>query len=97
MAQTKIKRRPARAHGIAATQSLDGMYLLKMVLYLIVGSFWLKMTVSGAHIPIPFGLLIGLLFVRQERIQIDRKIGCAVLLVAMLVGYFAPFGIYINV
>jgi hypothetical protein len=97
MAQTKTKKASARTRAATSTQELDGNYLLKLVLFMIVGSFWLKLTIgSTAHIPFPIGLLIGLLFIRRERIQIDRKIECAVILVAMLVGYFAPFGLYVS-
>ena len=97
MANTKTKKTVSRARAVTSQQELDGTYLLKLVLYLVVGSFWLKLTIgSGSHIPIPFGLFIGLLFARQERLQVDRKIEYAVLLAAMLIGYFAPFGVYIS-
>jgi hypothetical protein len=92
MAKTKAKQAVR-----AAPQDVDGPYLLKLVLYVIVGTGWLKMTsAGGTHIPIPIGLVIGILFARQERFQVDKKIEYAVLLVAMLVGYFAPYGLYIR-
>lgn len=76
---------------------MDGVYLLKLVLYLILGSLWLK--VSNGHsieVGIPIGLIVGLIFASHEHFRIDRKIEYAVLLVAMLVGYFASYGLYIN-
>lgn len=77
--------------------SFDGVYLFKMVLYLLLGSMWLKITKSGdLSVPIPIGLIIGLLFTTHEHFQIDRKIEYAVMLVAMLFGYFAPYGLYVN-
>ncbi len=75
----------------------DGFYLLKITLYLLVGSLWLKVS-SGVdlHLPIPLGLLIGILFVKNEKLQIDRKIDYAVLLVASIIGFWLPYGLYIQ-
>jgi hypothetical protein len=97
MASSKTKSK-SRARSMNAQQSFDGVYLLKLVLYLLVGSLWLKVTTAaGTHIPLPIGFIIGLLFTTHEHFQIDRKIEYAVLLVAMLVGYFVPtYGLYIT-
>lgn len=99
MPKTKIvKIRSKRASTPkAATQTFDGVYLLKMVLYLLLGSLWLKIS-NGAdvNVPIPIGLVIGLFFTTHEHFIIDRKIEYAVMLVAMLIGYFASYGLYIN-
>ena len=77
--------------------SFDGAYLFKMVLYLFLGSVWLKTTNGdGIDIDIPLGLIVGLAFTLHERFQIDRKIEYAILLVAMLFGYFASYGLYVN-
>ena len=79
------------------TTSVDGVFFLKLVLYAIVGSMWIKITHDNTlQIPLPFGLLVGLIFATHEHFQIDRKIEFAVLAVAMLVGYLAPYGLYIN-
>ena len=81
----------------AASQTFDGVFLFKLVFYLILGSIWLKAS-NGAdiNIPIPLGLVIGLIFTTHEHFQIDRKIEYAVMVVAMLFGFFAPYGLYIN-
>ncbi len=75
----------------------DGVYVLKLLLYVLLGSMWLKVT-SGqsVHIGVPAGFILGLVFSSHEHFQIDRKIEYATLLVAMLFGYFAPYGLYIN-
>jgi hypothetical protein len=74
----------------------DGLYLLKLVVYLIIGSLWLKVTDGRTvQVPIPVGFIVGLALASHDHIQLDRKIGYAVLLVAMLVGFWAPFGIYL--
>jgi hypothetical protein len=79
------------------TQDFDGVYLLKMLLYLLMGSLWIKFNHGGTvNIPIPIGLFVGLLFTGHEHFRIDRKIEYAVLLVAMLIGYFAPYGLYLS-
>ena len=74
----------------------DGPYLLKLVLYLLVGSLWVKLHYHGTFIPLPLGMILGLLFAAHEHFRIDRKIEYAVLVIAMLVGYFAPYGLYIT-
>jgi hypothetical protein len=90
MAKTKKRRS-------SGDQELDGVYLLKLVLYVILGSLWVKLSHGGSlNIPIPVGFIAGLLFASHEHFRIDRKIEYAVLLVAMMVGYFAPYGLYIN-
>jgi len=77
-------------------KELDGVYFLKLVLYLVIGSLWLKITRGeNLQIPLPLGGVIGLVFASHEHFQIDRKVEYAVLLVAMLVGFWAPFGLYL--
>jgi hypothetical protein len=78
-------------------QELDSVYVLKIVLYLIIGSQWLKIEMrSGTQIPIPLGALIGLLFAAHEHFILDRKVEYAVLLVAMFVGFWVPVGLVLN-
>lgn len=93
----KQKQSTHRQSRATANQELDGVFFLKLVLYMILGSMWLKITHNGMlSLPIPLGVIIGLFFTAHEHFQIDRKIEYAVLLVAMLVGYLAPYGLYIN-
>jgi hypothetical protein len=78
---------------------LDGVYVLKLVMYALLGSLWLKIH-SGdlsTGIPLPVGLVIGLLFASHEHFQIDRKVEYAVLVVAALVGLIAPYGLFIGI
>ncbi|MBP9667810.1 hypothetical protein KBD87_03310 [Candidatus Saccharibacteria bacterium] len=78
----------------------DGTYLLKVVMYLLFGSLWIKfgepiqvgaLLVHG----LPFGLLVGLLFARHDHFQVDRKIEYVLLLVMAVITYFLPAGIVI--
>ncbi len=99
MPKTKQVKTKAKAtnKAAAAFTSFDGVYLFKLVFYLLIGSMWLK--ISNGHdvnVPIPIGLIVGLLFTTHEHFQIDRKIEYAIMLVAMLFGFFASYGLYIN-
>ena len=72
----------------------DSAFVLKVVLYLIIGSVWLNIYTSALHrIPIPVGALLALLFAAHDHFKIDRKIEYAVILVAMFVGYWVPVGL----
>lgn len=76
----------------------DGSYVLKLVLYLVVGSQWLWVvnTDGSIKIMLPIGLFIGILFARHERFQLDRKIEYALLLVAVSLGFWGQIGLYLN-
>lgn len=77
--------------------AFDGVYLLKLVLYVILGSMWLKINSgSGLSLPVPAGFIVGIIFASHEHFQIDRKIEYAALVIAMLVGFIAPYGLFIN-
>lgn len=81
-----------------ASAELDSVYLLKLVLYLIVGAQWIRFESAAGttQVPIPFGLIIGLLFAAHDHFKIDRKIEFAVLLVAMFIGFWSQVGVYIT-
>lgn len=83
-----------------ASTETDSTYLLKLVLYIVLGSMWLKFGVPVALGPfvfngLPIGLFLGLLFASHDHFQVDRKIEYAVLLVITILSYFAPSGIVI--
>lgn len=79
-------------------QELDGVFMLKIVLFVILGSIWLKITKDGSSlsVPIPVGLIVGLLFTTHEYFRVDRKIEYAVLASAALFGYIAPYGLFVK-
>jgi hypothetical protein len=90
MAKPKQKQ---RRHDAGGNES-DGAYFLKLVLYLILGSLWIKVVHGETYqIPIPVGFAVGLFFTIHEHFQIDRKIEYAVLLIAMFIGFWLPIGI----
>ena len=80
------------------TKATDSTYFLKLVVLLILGSLWIKASNGESwQLPVPIGLIIGLVIVTHEHFKIDRKIEYAVLLMAMLIGFWAPIGLFISI
>lgn len=79
----------------------DGEFLLKLILCVLLASFWLKFgqpfTLGTTRITaIPVGLFLGLIIVnRFEHFQSDRKIWYAILVIIGVLSYFVPAGIVI--
>lgn len=72
-------------------------YFLKLVIFLIVGSFWLRIEqLPNFSLPIPLGLVIGLLLTTHETFKIDQKIEYAMLLIVAFVAYWLPLGLIIS-
>lgn len=91
MAKSKTKKKAVRREA----QELDGVYLLKIVLYMIIGSQWVFLTDPELtkQIPLPIGLLVGGFFAMHDHFQIDRKIEFAILLIACFIGFWSQVGI----
>lgn len=96
----------AHARAVAATRrnyervfESDGTYFLKLVVFTLLGTFWVRFgtPIEWFGMPIgalPVGLLLGLVLVRKfEKHQSDRKIWYAILLVVTIVCAYAPTGI----
>ncbi len=76
----------------------DSTYFLKITIFLILGSQWVYVAhYPSWEIPIPVGLIIGLVFATHEHFQIDRKIEYLVLLIVSFVAFWLPMGIVLNV
>lgn len=79
----------------------DGMYFLKLVVFLLLATLWLKFEspVEWLGVPInalPLGIVLGLVLVHLvEKYQFNRKIWYAVLLTVGIISYFVPAGIII--
>lgn len=79
----------------------DSTYFFKLVVCVLLGTFWVKfaepLTLQGVPFGgVPVGMLIGLLLVRQfEKYQSNRKIWYAILLVVTIISHFVPAGIVI--
>lgn len=94
MAKKKITQEPAESN------EPDSTYFLKIVLFVILGSLWLKFQVPMAFGDfllrgIPVGLFIGLMFAAHDHFRMDRKIEYAILLIMTIVSVFLPVGIII--
>lgn len=96
MTKKKTKTRSQKLYKGSA--ELDSVYLLKIVLYLIVGAQWIRFvnTSGTTQIPIPIGLIVGFVFASHDHFKIDRRIEYAILLIAMFVGFWSQVGIYIT-
>lgn len=80
------------------TQENGSEYFLKLVVYLIIGSLWLRIEqLPTFSIPIPLGLILGLVLTTHETFQIDKKIEYAMLLIVSFVAFWLPLGIVINI
>ncbi|MCA9344252.1 hypothetical protein KC946_00285 [Candidatus Saccharibacteria bacterium] len=86
--KSKYKRQPAE---------LDSVYILKLTVYLILSSQWIHFTTTagsgGMNFSLPLGAVLGLLLATHDRFKIDRKIEYAVILIAMLIGFWLPTGL----
>lgn len=82
----------------ASAKQLDSVFILKMALFLILGSQWLYIVdpSSSAQLPLPIGAIIGIIFASQEHFKIDRKIEYVILLIAMFIGFWLPMGLTIS-
>jgi hypothetical protein len=104
--QPKRNVKEVRAGAVAATRrsyekvfESDGTYFLKLVVFTLLGTFWVRFgqPVEWLGIPLtalPIGLIIGLMLVRRfEKHQSDRKIWYAILVVVTIACAYAPTGI----
>ena len=76
----------------------DSTYILKLVIYLILGAQWLRIEnlSEGWSFPLPLGLLLGLWVASHDHFQIDRKIEYALLLVSAFIAFWLPIGIFVE-
>lgn len=77
----------------------DSAFFLKIILFLILGTFWIRLNDVNIgpfeHLSVPAGLLVGILFATHEHFQIDRKIEYAILLVVTIMSFYLPVGIVV--
>lgn len=101
-ARTYARNRAAVSRrGYEKVFEADSTYFLKLIICVLLGTLWLKfssaITVGGVYVgAIPAGLIVGLVLInRFEKIQADRKIWYAVLIVMSVICYFVPAGFII--
>ncbi len=79
----------------------DSAFLLKLIIVVLLGVFWLKFNDTLTLGPIrigafPVGFFVGLLLVnRLEKLQFNRKIWYVVLVLVTVISYFASAGIVV--
>ena len=78
----------------------DGGFLLKLALYVLLSTFWVKFgqPLELGALPlngVPVGFMIGIVLASREKRQINRKIAYATLLVITILCYFFPAGVVI--
>ena len=95
MAKAKAKKSSRRS---TSQSESDSSYLLKIVMYLIIGALWLRVIPGDrVQIPLPIGAFIGLMIASRDKFVIDRKIEYGILVIAMFVGFWLPIGLSINI
>jgi hypothetical protein len=99
--RTYARNRSVSRRGYLKHEESDGQYLLKLVLVVLLGTLWLKFNAPLQVGPfmtggVPVGMLFGLLIIsRFEKMQYDRKLWYAILLIVTIISFFAPAGIVI--
>ncbi|HET6622410.1 MAG TPA: hypothetical protein VFG56_00555 [Candidatus Saccharimonadales bacterium] len=83
-----------------AKTEADGSFLLKVVLYAILGSLWLKFSQpidlgSFSLRGLPVGLVVGLIFASHDHFQVDRKLEYVILIIMTVLSFFVSSGIVI--
>jgi uncharacterized membrane protein YphA (DoxX/SURF4 family) len=80
------------------SKETDSAYILKLILFIFLGSLWLRVGVNNTDwfVPLPLGFLVGLLLTSHEHFRIDRKIEYAILVCVMIISFFLPFGIVLG-
>lgn len=92
--KTTVKKNPKYNKSAVET---DSSFFLKLTVFLILGSQWVYIErLPDLQIPIPVGLILGLVFATHEHFQIDRKIEYAVLVVATFISFWLPIGLVIQ-
>lgn len=97
--RTYARNRTFSRRGKEIIHESDGMYLIKLMLVILLGSFWLKfgnpISVGGLYLNgVPLGLMIGLFLVsKYEQFQANRKIWYALLIMTAIISYFLPSGV----
>jgi predicted membrane chloride channel (bestrophin family) len=77
----------------------DGHYFLKLVIYVLISTFWIKFSQPISWMgftlhAIPVGMILGFILVRQfEKYQSDRKIWYLVLIIVGIISSLMPAGI----
>jgi hypothetical protein len=94
----KKPKQKMRRNSKVRTIETDGVFFLKAVVFLILGTQWVYLTgFPDWQVPVPVGLVVGLVLATHEHFKIDRKIEYVLLLVSAFIAYWLPIGLIIQV
>jgi hypothetical protein len=71
----------------------DNTYFLKILIYFILGTIWVK---YNGYVVLPVGLILGLIIAQKDHFSIDRKVEYAILIISAVVGLIG-WGFYLVV
>lgn len=76
----------------ATRKEADSTFFLKILLYFLLGSVW----IATPWLPIPIGLMLGVVYAHHDHFQIDRKLEYVILLLAAVISFAVPIGLVIG-
>ncbi len=88
MLMSKRMAKAKKSKTSSKSPQLDSVYFLKLIMFFMIGSFWLHISWSGHTLPLPLGIVIGAWFASHEHFRVDRKIEYAILVISMFLSYF---------
>ena len=94
--RTRLNRR-----GFEKNPERDSVFLLKLFLCVLAGSFWIKFSgvlqIAGVFLAgLPFGAILAIFLISKfEKRSENRKIFYAVILICAILSYFLPVGIVV--
>lgn len=95
--KAKTKRKVSVSHKTVSRRESDGAFFLKLVMFLLLSSIWLRIEYSdGTLLPLPVGAAVAIIYALHDHFQIDRKIELALILIAMFISFWLPIGIYVS-
>ncbi len=85
--------KPTKKAAKPASKETDNVYFLKILIYFVLGTIWLK---YNGYLVFPIGLVLGVIIAQKDHFAIDRKVEYAVLLVSAILGLIGA-GFYLNI
>jgi hypothetical protein len=68
------------------TKEPDNVYFLKILIYFVAGTIWIK---YNGYVIFPLGLILGVILAQKDHFAIDRKVEYAILLISAIIGLLA--------
>jgi hypothetical protein len=87
---------PRKIKPTAEVNEKDGVYVLKLILFFVLGCLWIQLGGDGG-VPIPVGLVFGIALTLHEHFIVDRKIEYLVLIIATVLSFIEPIGFVLNI